>query len=134
MRSMKGRVTAILVIWAFILNGCASWRPLSTTDLQEDRKYVRLLLADGTEVKVQNAFVKGDSLFGTTKGEDEMVWDVPASYAVVDVLEIEEKKFSAPKTLGFVGAVVGVFLAAVVTIGIVTYEPPVIDISWPNFY
>ena len=110
MRRESARMVSIVVIGVFLLNGCTSWRGVATTDLEKDQKDVRLFLANGTKVDVKNAYVRGDSLFGTA---EESGWDVPASYAMADVLKIKEMKFSLAKTAGATGGLaVVLWLAA----------------------
>lgn len=114
----KTRAVSMVVIWAFLLNGCAGWRVVKTTELEDELKDVRLVLNCGTVVDVQNAYARGDSLFGMTSGIEKEGWEVPASFAMADVLEIKTRQVSLHKTLAVaVGAVaVAAAVAAAVAV------------------
>ena len=98
-----------LLVW---LSACHKWvaieaNVVSPTELSSP---VRVTLTDGEEIKLEDATVTADSLFGKRDRTSRSI-----RFALEDVTEIEEAKSRPLATVGLVfGVVIGVGLAVAV--------------------
>ncbi len=115
---------------------CASWKkqpadPAALLDREHPPRRIRLTLADGSRVVIEDPALRGDSLVGLTKVTIQHVdpWDekrdVNGAVALADIREVEIRKVSPGKTLLLVAGGVGatVIIAAIAS-GDNTPSPP----------
>lgn len=88
-------VTAILAQSAY---GCASWKPVETTDprvlAKGEQGPVRVVRTNGETMVIIAPLVDGDSLFGATEGTNPQRVAIP----LTDVKQIEKMHFNLDKT------------------------------------
>ncbi len=105
------------------LTGCSTWRsvpldPAAVSAPQRISGEIRLTLADGTQVEVEDPLVAPDSVravlveksAGATLSGPKGETRVPYAVATADVKKIERSEFNKQKTGGIVLGVIGVFV------------------------
>ncbi len=91
------------------LSGCYKWsvQPAAVVS-DEAPEQVRVMLSDGSVVKLHSPEVRGDSIVGWTKGTRDIASaDTLAAYSLADVAAVEVRSTDVLKTTGLVLA--GVF-------------------------
>ena len=108
----RGDMRRFAVLGMLFSIGCATWRP-ETRSLEEldPSKYVRLTLADSTQLIVREAHVVEDTLFGVW---DDELWVVPVSE--IASVQSQQRKTLATAALIVVGVGVIGFTAAMATV------------------
>lgn len=95
------------------LTGCQAWhtRPVARNAPQvEYRHPVRVSLADGSVVTLTSARIEGDSIVGVVQRGTADTTALVRSFSIGTVISVEEREFSAGRTIGLVfGSVVAVF-------------------------
>ncbi len=116
-RSKFQRHIVIPLMLACFLSGCYKWsvRPASVVS-DEAPEHVRMMLSDGSWVKLRSPEVRGDSIVGWTKGTRDIASaDTLAAYSLADVAAVEVRSTDVLKTTGLVLA--GVFgIVAIISV------------------
>ncbi len=93
------------------LSGCYKWSAQTTRAAvasDEAPEQVRVMLSDGSVVKLRSPEVRGDSIVGWKKGTRDIASaDTLAAYSLADVAAVEVRSTDVLKTTGLV--VAGVF-------------------------
>ena len=101
------RVVATLLL--ALLAGCHSWQPTTVSPgalVSEERPLsVRLTLAGGEIVTVNDPIMRNDSIISVEEGQVGVI-GVPTR----DINSLEVRRFHAGKTIGFVAATVAIAL------------------------
>lgn len=86
----------------------------SPAEYVQDRKprELRIHRSDGSKVELYNPKVEGDSLVGTGMSSSGTRTDERKAYAVADIARADVSRFSAAKTLGLFGVLLGGLLVA----------------------
>jgi len=115
MRPPKALTSICISLLLFQNVGCVSFKPLRS-DLPVGKRdaqsgtVVRVTTRDGERRKLVNVFADSLSLRGQTSGR--FFWQDPQEVAIpkAEVTNIEERRFSATKTVILVGSIVGVLV------------------------
>lgn len=95
------------------LTGCQAWHTRSVarnTPQVEYRHPVRVSLADGSVVTLSSARIEGDSIVGVVERGTADTTTMVRSFSIGTVTKVEEREFSAGRTIGLVfGSVVAIF-------------------------
>jgi hypothetical protein len=108
-RSKFQRHIVIPLMLICLLSGCYKWsvQPAAVVS-DEAPEQVRVMLSDGSVVKLRSPEVRGDSIVGWKKGTRDIASaDTLAAYSLADVAAVEVRSTDVLKTTGLV--VAGVF-------------------------
>jgi hypothetical protein len=108
-RSKFQRHIVIPLMLICLLSGCYKWsvQPAAVVS-DEAPEQVRVMLSDGSVVKLRSPEVRGDSIVGWVKGTRDIASaDTLAAYSLADLAAVEVRSTDVLKTTGLV--VAGVF-------------------------
>ncbi len=100
---VQHRLVIPLLLICF-LSGCYKWsvRPAAVVS-DEAPEQVRVMLSDGSVVKLRSPEVRGDSIVGWVKGTRDIASaDTLAAYSLADVAAVEVRSTDVLKTVGLV--------------------------------
>jgi len=97
-RSKFQRHLVIPLLLTCFLTGCYKWSVQPASAISEGApEQVRLMLSDGSWVKLRSPEVRGDSIVGWTKGASA---DTLAAYSRAGLAAVEVRSIDVPKTTG----------------------------------
>jgi hypothetical protein len=80
------------------LSGCYRWSVQPAAVVRDGApEQVRLMLSDGSRVKLRSPEVRGDSIVGWNNGASA---DTLAAYSLADLAAVEVRSIDVPKTTG----------------------------------
>lgn len=80
------------------LSGCYKWSVQPAAVVRDGApEQVRLMLSDGSRVRLRSPEVRGDSIVGWSKGASV---DTLAAYSLADLAAVDVRSIDVPKTTG----------------------------------
>ena len=112
-RSKFQRHLVLPLMLTCFLSGCYKWSVQPASAISDEApEQVRVMLSDGSWVKLRSPEVRGDSIVGWTKGASV---DTLAAYSLADLAAVEVRSTDVLKTTGLVLA--GVFgIVAIISV------------------
>ncbi len=121
-RSRFQRHIVIPLMLTCFLSGCYKWSVQPASAISDEApEQVRVMLSDGSWVKLRSPEVRGDSIVGSTKGTSA---DTLVAYSLVNVAAVEVRHTDVLKTAGLV---LGLGFALAVLIGFAANRFEIVD-------
>jgi hypothetical protein len=120
--SKSQRQVVIPLMLVCFLSGCYKWSVQPASAISDEApEQVRVMLSDGSWVKLRSPEVRGDSIVGSTKGTSA---DTLVAYSLANVAAVEVRHTDVLKTTGLV---LGLGFALAVLIGFAANRFEIVD-------